>query len=516
MATNQIDVERKLLILAIIFFPITNFRITLPITDKVLSGFFLLIGLAISLYKLFLEQDKLDKFERFSLFYLLAYFVWQCICCIVGVQEYAYYHLINLEQMDKLRVLLQELFRIGINFSDLTAIKAWFILVFIKSCIWNLFLTYSISFWVYHIYTKIKDSRKRIKRIFDDLIMAVTVLCIVLIIYSFFEIGYLRGNQFCAELLKTINPYLYEPQQGVGWWPPLLWSGRLRSLFVEPSYLGVFGVLIVPVLFYKLLISKTVFFSMAYGMFMVMLFLTRSRLAIIIYLIQFSILIVYLCLLNRVYLKNIIKVVFINIVSFGISIYLISGFATYSVSISDSPNISEQNVVATYINDNITSVIGKDKRSNSARYAALRAAFLTGVENPFYGVGMLPGAYICNHFTDEDLNDYEVKYTWVEYLNKLGPYKFNGPNCGQLFFELAKFGIVGLLFYLLPFIYFISFLLKTNKIWEHLSLELACIIIAYIGSFISISNSLPFFVYYILTGFMLVSLQSIKEECSYV
>ena len=516
MATNQIDVERKLLILAIIFFPITQFRITLPIIDKVLSGFFLLIGLAISLYKIFLEQDKLDKFERFSLFYLLAYFVWQCICCIVGVQEYAYYHLINLEQMNKLQVLLQELFRIGINISDLTAIKAWLSLIFIKGCIWNLVLTYCISLWVYHIYMKIIDSRKRVKSIFDDLIMAVTVLCIVLIIYSFFEIGYLCGNQFCAELLKTINPYLYEPQQNVGWWPPLLWPDRLRSLFVEPSYLGVFGAFIVPVLLYKLLISKTVFFSLVYGMFMVMLFLTRSRLPIIIYLMQFSILVVYLCLSNRKYLKNFIKVVFINIFSFGISIYLISGFATNSVSISDSSNISEQNVVATYVSDNIASVIGKNKRSNSARYAALRASFLTGVESPFYGVGMLPGAYICNHFTDEDLNNSEVKYRWVEYLNKLGPFGFNGPNCGQLFFELAKFGIFGLLIYLLPFIYFISSLLKNIKLWKQVSLEFACIIIAYIGSFIAISNSLPFFVYYILTGFMLVSLQSIKEECSYV
>lgn len=510
--------EQILLILAIIFLPIIQFRVYIPIAGQVLSNFFCLLGIIIFIYEVIVGNEKLDKHELFFLYYLIVFFLWQCLSGVIGILEYEYYHLICLEQMDKLHNLLQSLHSFGISIRDLTAIKIWLSMQVIKVSLIRLFFTYGISFWIFHIGKNVKNDSndsKTVDVVFSNFVFAISILYMALVSYSVLEMGYLRGNRFCTELLTMINPLLYEPQTALGWWPPLLWSNQLRSLFLEPSFFGIASTLIVPIFFYKILKSNTFFISIVSGMFISMIFMTQSRTAVLLFFIQLFLLAFYTFCLNHTYIKLTIKILFISILSFCFSAFMISGFQSSSIRSSSSlsnymTDTSNQFTVSDYVSNNITSVIG-NKRSNNARYANARAAFLTGVDYPFFGVGILSGMYVKNRFTSKDLENNEIKNIWVHNLNKEGPLKSGIPILNQFAFEMAQFGIPGLIIYLLPSLYIIFELLK--RLDKNMNLEIVCISIAYIGSIVSFFSHVAFLQYYILTGIMIVLLYSkVKKD----
>ena len=121
----KISIEQKMLILAIIFLPISNFIVEFPFVGGDCANLFLFIGMCISIYKILINKESITDFEKFSLYFLLVFFLWQCICTILGIIEYDFYSMVYLEQMDKLRYLTQTLNGMGIVVSDITVIKLW-------------------------------------------------------------------------------------------------------------------------------------------------------------------------------------------------------------------------------------------------------------------------------------------------------------------------------------------------------------------------------------------------------
>ena len=269
----KVSYEQILLILAIIFLPINNFSVKLPLVGGAVSKGFIFIGFIVLIYDLFIKKYQLDEFERLCLYYLLACYLWQCLCTIIGIQEYEYNEMLYLEQMDKLRYLLQFLWRNGWSINDISAIKIWLTLRCFKDCAFNVLFSYGIVLWIYHIYKNIQLKSIKISTVITHVITSVSILCVVLISYSIFEIGYLRGNQFCTDIIVKINPLLYNVGEYQGWWPPLLWKNQLRSIFAEPSHFGIVGVLIVPMLFYGILKFKTKLSIITYSVFVMMLFI---------------------------------------------------------------------------------------------------------------------------------------------------------------------------------------------------------------------------------------------------
>lgn len=501
--------EQKLLILAIIFLPLNHFRISFPIVGSILSYLFLLLGILFFAYKVITGKEKLESDERFFAYFLGVFMLWKCICSILGIYEYNYNHLIWVEQIDKLKYLLQTFYNFGFEIDDIIALKAWIGIRAVKNSILDIFLTYGVSLWVYHIY---KHERKKTGKetfFFSHVIFAISVLCMVLIAYSFFETGYLMGSRFCADLLSMINPLLYKVGAVHGWWPPLLWKNQMRSLFAEPSFFGIGSSFIVPFLFYKMLKTKKIFlFFVIYGALIVMLFMTRARTAVVLFLIQCFSLLVYAFGFNKVYIKNTIKIFCVSGVSFYIALSLMSGFKAVSVDSYTYGAPAIQSTVSSYVNDNIISVVG-NKRSNSARFANVRATVLTGIQHPLFGVGMsLGSAYVNTNFTEEDLMNGEVR-NWSRYMEEKGMMQAPIPVLNQLSNEIAYFGIPGLIMYLLPVLFIVQKLIRRFK--KGLDIEYACILIAYMGSIAAMFSSVAFFTYYILTGLMLVLLHNEKK-----
>lgn len=512
---RKMHFEQILLILAIIFLPINHFRIDMPLMGTVFSKVFILIGIALYILKLCVGQLKLTHFERFACFYLVVLFLWQCLCTVIGIQEFDYYPLVSLDQMDKLRYFVQTLQNNGLHVTDISAIKGWFYLRFLKDCLLCVIFSYGVSLWVYHLYQDKDTCHEDSQTIaFSHLTLSIIILCLIMMAYSIIEIGYLTGNLTCAKILAQINPLLYEIQKTHGWWPPLLWKNQLRSLFAEPSFFGLTSTMIIPILICKILEpSKNfivkLFFTCVFGIFVVMLFLTRARTALLLFIGQLLLLVSYVLFFKRVYLKKTFHVLFVVLLSFGLSLFIMSGFKVVNL---DSRTVYTSNVqanVTNYITDNIASVVG-NKRSNSARFASVRATFLTGLQHPLFGVGRgLTTAYVNANFTEEDLRNGEVK-NWSNYIKQKGVYKSPIPVLNQFSITFANFGAMGLIFYLLPMFYILLGILKNLDGEFHI--EVVCMSIAYMATVVAMLSNEAFLTYYIMTGIMISNIRFKKRR----
>ena len=504
--TSKMDLKHVLFILAIIFLPVTHFRIDMPLIGTALSKFFILAGIILSVLKLTVGNLKSTRFERFAFFYLLVFLLWQCLCTVIGIQDFDYYDLVSLDQMDKLRYFIQTLRYNGIPVTDIVAIKVWLCLRFLKDCLLYVIFSYGVSLWVYHLYQDkdrcFKGSRSLAISHFT---IAITVLCLIMTVYSIIEVGYLTGNLTCARILSQINPLLYEVKKLHGWWPPLLWKNQLRSLFAEPSFFGLASTMIVPVLIYKILdfqknVLKKRFFTCVFGIFVVMLFLTRARTALLLFIGQLVLFILYVLFFNRDYFKKVFRILVIVLLSFGVSLSIMSSFRVVNLDSGKAYTANVQATAAYYISDNVASVVG-NKRSNSARFASVRATFLTGLQHPLFGVGMgLNTAYVNANFTEEDLRNNEVR-NWSRYIEREGVLKSPIPVLNQFSVVLANFGLVGLLLYLMPVFYVLFGILRVLK--HEPTLEFACLCIAYIATVAAMLSNSAFLTYYIMTGVLI-------------
>ena len=512
--TIKTNLEQKLLVLAIIFLPVNHFRIDMPFIGTALSKFFILAGIAVYILKLYVGKLKLTRFEQFAAFYLFVLLLWQCLCTVIGIQEFDYYSLVSLEQMDKLRYFLQTLRDYGLAVTDIAAIKVWLCLRFLKDCLLYVVFSYGVSLWVYHLYHEKATCLETFRTVaFSHLTLSITVLCLIMTTYSIIEIGYLTGNLTCTGILTQINPLLYDVKKLHGWWPPLLWKDQLRSLFAEPSFFGLASTMIVPILMYKVLEpSKNIFikrfFTCVFGIFVLMLFLTRARTAVLLFIGQLILLVSYVLLFKRIYLKKLLWILFIVLLSFGLSLYIMSGFKVVNLNSGTSHTSNVQVSAVDYVNDNVASVVG-NKRSNSARFASVSATFLTGLQHPIFGVGMgLSTAYVNANFTEEDLRNNEVR-NWSQYVTKEGVLKSPIPVLNQFSIVFAHFGIIGLFLYLLPMFYVLYGILKRMN--SGLSIETVCLIIAYIATVAAMLSNIAFLTYYIMTG-ILISYVRIKNR----
>ncbi len=531
--------EQKLLILAIIFLPINHFRIDIPFIGTVLSKIFILAGMLLYVIKLVNGKQKLNSFERFSFFYLLVFFLWQCLCTVIGIQEFDYYALVSLEQMDKLRYFTQTLQSSGLPVTDVMAIKIWLCLRFLKDCLLYVIFSYGVSLWVFQMYKEEKTHPDATRTaVFSHLVLAVTVLCLTMTAYSIIEIGYLSGNLNCARILAKINPLLYEVEKLHGWWPPLLWKDQLRSLFAEPSFFGLASTMIAPFFIYKILNPPKRcfvkgFYNCIFILFVVMLFLTRARTALVLFIGQLFLFVFYVLLFKHRYFKKVLQVLLVVLFSFALSLHIMSGFKVVNL---DSDTARSSNVTANasdYVSDNVASVVGNkrsntarssnvtanasdyvsdnvasvvgNKRSNTARFASVRATFLTGFQHPVFGVGMgLSTAYVNANFTRDDLNNNEVR-NWSRYVEKEGVLKSPIPVLNQFSIIIANFGVMGLLFYLFPMFYIFFGIIK--EISKGLAVEMACLIIAYIATVAAMLSNVAFLTYYIMTGVLLACMR---------
>lgn len=433
-------------------------------------SWYIFIVLCIYFYKYKIYQSVfLREDNKIFLKYVSVLVVFTFFSTILGIIKFPYFEELVATQNglegQKFNAVKSFLLYINLQLNDQEILSWWIVLRSIKGIILDCLYTYGFS---YILYSCIKDRWQEYIPIVEK---GVKISLYIMIAYSIIEILYLAGNETAKELLVIINPYLHTIGVEHNWWPPLLWEGQLRSILSEPSRVGNFSAFVIPILWSSYIYKKNSRFEVTILiiLFSFMIFLTQARTAVAM-LIGMLFLLGVLLVWSRSYsnLKQYVIIIFITLLSFCASILFI-GYSTGayrdnielgSQTYSNSEYKETTQAVADYVDNNVTSLAGDNKRSNRARYALIKTHLKLWSENPILGVGdILNSAYVVKLFDEDDLRSDEVKM-WITNYNEEGILKYSFNAMNEYVTRLATQGLVGLFIYIFPFIYAINKLLK--------------------------------------------------------
>lgn len=420
---------------------------------KKLIIFPLLVGF---IYTAWMQYKNRDVFYKFSIFkrYTFIYMLSIIISCIVGLVIYPYYsELVSgpLNQSTNLLKVVNILQDKGFNFNVEILTVVWFIVRVIKTLIVDYIFTFGMAFLIYIWYRKSSEDGIKV------FINAIIISSILILLVGYIEVFYFLGASWAKSILIFLNPIFHDIKANGMWWPPLLWGAQqTRSLFAEPSYLGMFGVVATPILFYKFFncssYKKMLIWGLFLNQFLILLFLTKARTAVVLLLFSaflFIILASVFYFKDKVRLKKLVLLMAIFIMSFFMANYVMTFYQIDTQIIKSSTQTNNVDINK-YIDENLTSVTHTNQRSNKARFSIIESDIRIGMEYPILGVGYgLRNRYVLDYLPDSAFSNNEVKM-WNRMLNEQGIMKFSYPSLSEYAFRFSQTGIVGLIIYLFP------------------------------------------------------------------
>lgn len=512
---REIDALFFVLIITLIFVTIPK-PISLDIlgvTGKEFAIYPLALGMILMLYAWITSRRKrqiggtinIDSKKDISKIklYLGILLMVLSLSVILGVLSYPYYEqlLSNSSFLPVRFTHATEIF----HFEDIskTGIGLWLIFKGVKNVFFDVFWLFGGSFLIYLWY------RNRPARCLDLLIIGIFGSLGIMFLYELIELPYLLGNQTAAHILAMINPYIHQighlnnhyvgntdaAVQAYAWWPPLLWKHQVRSIFAEPSFFGMYCAFAVPWLWLvwfqttksNLLSLKGLSMASVMLFLYFLLFTTQARTAILLLTGELVLLLIY-----GIYRKNkgdFAKIIAILLlVSMGLGGSLIftqvekDRFALLNGAIDGSNYINENGGESlfskagkSYISDNIASAVGKDKRSNRARFSLMEAELKVWMNHPVLGVGKgLKAAYIPEKLPSDATQSSEVKM-WLDRLHANGALKASFPDVSEYTSKLCEIGLLGCLLYYFPAAYlayfFLLFLRRSRDNKQYLRIQ---------------------------------------------
>lgn len=420
-----------------------------------LSFFPLLAGLLLTLYYEKCHVFKTSLSRRIGI-YLLIYAVVLFISLIHGLVIYPYYgDVLNgpISQVDKIPVIQAFLQRFGFDVSETTLLSIWMFARPLKGLFMTTFWTFGCSYLIYYWYRK--DSSRGLDIMRKGAVVGAIIICA----YGVLDVWYLSGSHTAEYILTELNPIVHEIKSNGTWWPPLLWKGQLRSLFAEPSYFGIWCAFAMPWVWYTFCIAerKSVKAGSIILMFVLAFFcfLTKARTANVLIIGE----VVLLALATVLYRKYIFKRAVIII----ICLLCAFGGAIMADGILQGSSPEGSKLAEKYIKDNMTSLVGDDKRSNGARYGVLEANIKMGLDYPVLGVGYsLRSAYVATYLPQKAFSNSEIKM-WLRNQREKGIMKSGIPSLGEYSSRFAETGFVGLGIFMVPPLFLLLKLMKRIK-----------------------------------------------------
>lgn len=420
-----------------------------------LSFFPLLAGLLLTLYYEKCHVFKTSLSRRIGI-YLLIYAVVLFISLIHGLVIYPYYgDILNgpISQVDKIPVMQAFLQRFGFDVSETTLLSIWMFARPLKGLFMTTFWTFGCSYLIYYWYRK--DSSRGLDIMRKGAVVGAIIICA----YGVLDVWYLSGSHTAEYILTELNPIVHEIKSNGTWWPPLLWKGQLRSLFAEPSYFGIWCAFAMPWVWYTFCIAerKSVKAGSIILIFILAFFcfLTKARTANVLIIGE----VVLLALATVLYRKYIFKRAVIII----ICLLCAFGGAIMADGILQGSSPEGSKLAEKYIKDNMTSLVGDDKRSNGARYGVLEANIKMGLDYPVLGVGYsLRSAYVATYLPQKAFSNSEIKM-WLRNQREKGIMKSGIPSLGEYSSRFAETGFVGLGIFMVPPLFLLLKLMKRIK-----------------------------------------------------
>ncbi len=327
-------------------------------------------------------------------------------------------------------------------------------------------------------------------------------------------------QQWALSLLTYIRPIVHAIEINNTWWPPLFWSAfQIRSLFPEPSFLGIYSVITIPFIWNIVFTSKSkklVGSSLIILLLLEMItLLANSRTATVLLIIDHILLVLALCIQfkNKKFVIHTVLVTLVGLLAFiGNIVYTsnvlyVQDASTKSINTTSSTikNISTQQVaneISSYGENNVKSLSKKSSRSNNQRYGVMKADLDIFKENPLLGVGQgLRTPYVLNHLDEDSLNNTEVKM-WIDNVKNKGLINISIPMLGEYTSRLSETGIISFVLFMGPIVFLLVRLLiyvfkNPKDIW------IIFFTIAYIESLLTgIGTTLnELYYFWILLGF---------------
>lgn len=414
--------ERITLLLLVLTLPFNGLpkQFFLSFLGRDLTNSFFTLGMSL----LVIEYIKYRFYvPKKAVLFFGVFYGWNMFCLVLGLILYPY----DQSFMDMQSVRVQQIIQDFLPFVDNNVQWPYKIIYFFDTAAPFLRRNMQfclIAFFVWHLYHN--DWKKG----FEDIRNSVLALALLLGAYSVIELSWLKFNSKVAEnILVFINPHLYAPATNHGWWPPLLWPGRLRSLLREPSYFGILSSFLLPFLWSWIWErSHKVFYGFLIGYFCLMIAATNSRTAVSVTAFELLLLIVSAALIRTVdYTRKAVVVLCICVCGFGVNLINFN-----AIDLKVIPNVSAAEIIQDdskskkpadgyilmmprkYLEDNIGSVISTNKFSNNARLAVVLADLNVIRQHPITGVGQnLNGGYMLDALPDYAYHNAEIK-VWID------------------------------------------------------------------------------------------------------
>ena len=453
-----IAIQENMLFLTIIFLPIYAF----PARYQILGGggklsyYAIMIGFFCFMIEIYMYGLRVSKK---MLWFLVLFILWKAITTINGLIIYPYYDEVKIFGIDRLTYIFS---RLGIHYNN-TFINFVYLFFFsFKNSAKEVLTTFPVLLWVYHLY---KDD---FNVGFSKIKKYIFALGIALGVYAIPEVLLFKFHcEFGLPILQTLTPLLSDVGSYMGWYPPIVWPNeQLKSYCAEPSIFGYMSGIVIPFLWLYFIENKSSYKNMFYVYFVMLIFMTKSRTANLIFLIELIMLHLLLYLVKRK--KALIAIVVCSALGFGLNLNLPRSFI---------PSNKQESIAAKkYYNDNIKTIVDKKARSNGSRLINIESHLNVIVKHPFLGTGTgLKDLYVKENLVSNALDNPEIRAI-TNGVEEIGVNKFTYGNVNQFSFIATNNGIIGLLFYLFP-IFYIIFTVFKQRLFLNIHMGILIIIL---------------------------------------
>lgn len=420
--------ERATLLLLVVTLPFNGLprQFFLSFLGRDLTNTFFSLGMGL----LVLEFVKYRFYiPKKAIMYFTAFYGWYIFCLALGLIFYPYDQSFIAAQSVQVQHLLQH-FSWLISANTQWPYKTIYFFENAARILRRDSQFCLIAFWIWHLY------QDNWKKGLADIKKAVLALVLLLGAYSVIELSWLKFDSKAAEnILTTINSYLYNPAANNGWWPPLLWPGRLRSLLREPSFFGILSAFLLPFLWSWMGEKKhKALYGLLIGYFCLMIAATNSRTAVSVTVFELLLLAASAALVHTAdYARKVIAILCICLCGFGFNLINFKSADVQvvpKVSAAETIQVNEKKDEVTsgqseifvsprkYFENNIGSVASTDKFSNNARLAVVVTELNVIRQHPITGVGKnLNAGYMLDSLPSFAYQNAEVK-SWIDGILK--------------------------------------------------------------------------------------------------
>ena len=425
-------------------------------------------------YSVWLKRHSLLQYHLYwkELLYITLLGFSIAVSLVHGLINFPYYDLVpGTNYMNhKLEAIIQLIFNESVSEYTLSVIH--FCFRALKNSLTQLIFTFGFSYLIFYWY------KNRSETILKIVSKGSLISASLVVIFGVIELFYFGKQQWALSLLTYIRPIVHAIEINNTWWPPLFWPElQFRSLFPEPSFLGIYAVITIPFIWSIIFTSKN---KKLVGLSFIILLLlemitllANSRTATVFLIIDYILLVFALCIQfrNKKFIINTVLVTLIGLLAFvgnivyTSNVFYVQDASTKSINTTSttSKNISTQQVaneITSYGENNIKSLSKKGGRSNNQRYGVMKADLNIFKENSLLGIGQgLRTPYVLNHLDEDTLNGAEVKM-WIENIKNKGLINISIPMLGEYTSRLSETGIMSFVLFMAPILLLLFRLLK--------------------------------------------------------